>query len=292
MPKFSLAGLAVFIILVAVTIAIIAYVMANGSTPIGPSPEGGSGSAIIGEDDLTPVIDPVLVINAGTALQGVDSGSGRFTLNVITPTPQPTSTPQPTATPGAGGGFPFEVGRSSVSGGSAQLYKPGVKIHSVGNRTIVSGTIYYEPFFVFDTIGVTSFMFESTGGTGDATVCRTGIYEIDTDWQPTNLVVDAGTATMTAGGVKTITIASESLVAGRYAAVFGCNGTVDLRLWTGEFQSDISPTGTINSILAERSLASQAAQITGGFSDPGSDWTGTTYNNVGSYHYVMLGATP
>lgn len=294
MDRKQTASIALIVVLLACTIAIIAFVMSNGTTPIGPPtpvPGGGGLSSIIGEDDLTPV-STFTTLNAGTGLQGVGSGS-RFTLNVITPTPQPT------ATPGAGGGAAalpvgLPVPSGSTPADTIYIGVPGVGFTSTGGgEFMVANDVYYEPYNVSESITVNAlfFLVTSAGAAGNA--CRIGIYEADEDGQATNLVVDAGQVINDTTGWKSAII-SEVLTPGKYLNAIVCNSGPAL----GDHASHSYISGAVSSgttsstrfVRKMRDSAPTGDPYTNGFANPGdSPFDTIDLGTGGSFvHFIMM----
>src|SRR5687768_6714110 len=75
---------------------------------------------------------------------------------------------------------------------------PGTEFQSNGTQAVVADQVRYNGFIVDAPITLDRLVCEVTA-TGTATLLRLAIYNADTDWQPTTLVVDGGT--VTAAGV-------------------------------------------------------------------------------------------
>lgn len=291
MDRKRTASIALIVVLLACTIAIIAFVMGNGSTPIGPPtpvPGGGGLSSIIGEDDLTP-ISTFTTLNAGTGLQGVGSGS-RFTLNVITPTPQPT------ATPGAGGNSTLRNGLAIPSGSTpantAYIGVPGAIIYSGGAQFVVANDVYYEIWQTVEEIDVNQMSFEVTSAGNPGDECRIGIYEVDEEWQATDLMVDGGLVTVDTTGWKN-TAVSVTLPAGNYASTFICEtGPALYSHNTASYIQGAVNSGTTSAtrnVRARRDSAPTGDPFTNGFANPGdSPWDTQDLINIGSEGRFMI----
>lgn len=289
-PRRKIASATLFIILLAASIAIIAYVMANGSNPIGPAVPSGGGASIAGEDDTTPVLATIVAVNAGIGLQGINSGSGRFTLNVITPTPAFTATPQPTATPSAGGSVALRNGLAIPSGSTpantAYIGVPGAVIYSGGAQFVVANDLYYEIWQSVEEIEINQISFEVTSAGNPGDQCRIGIYAVDEEWQATDLEIDAGLVTVDTTGWKN-TAASVTLPAGNYASAFICeSGPALYSHNTASYIQGAVNSGTTSAtrnVRARRDSAPTGDPFTNGFANPGdSPWDTQDLINIGS----------
>lgn len=109
------------------------------------------------------------------------------------------------------------VGRALASGvtfGSV----PGAQGAAVGGAQVqTAGRLMYAPWLVKTDITLDRLAIEVTTAVA-ASNARLGIYNADTSWQPTTLVLDAGTVSCATTGIKTLTI-NQALPAGRYLAV-------------------------------------------------------------------------
>lgn len=129
--------------------------------------------------------------------------------------------------PPAGG--PPALGRL-VASGSTYLSIPGVTIVSATTQTFGANLDQFYPWYVPTDITIDQMVIEVTAsGAGTA---RLGIYNADVNWQPTSLVLDAGTVSVASTGVKTISV-SQALPAGRYLAVSNTNVAHTLRAYRG-----------------------------------------------------------
>lgn len=258
---------------------------------------GGSGSSIAGEEDLTPVVPTIVAINAGTGLLGVDSGSGRFTLNVITPTPQPTATAQPTATPQPGGsvalrnGMPIPDG--SDSSNTAYIGVPGVVFYSGGAQFVVANDLYYEPFQIVEEVTVNRISFEVTSAGNPGDTCRVGIYETDEFAQATDLMVDAGEVVVDSTGWKHAAVADIVLSPGQYAGTFVCeSGPALFSHNSATYLQGAVNSGTTSATRIVRTRRDSAPTGTphgSGFANPGdSPWDTQDLINIGGEGHFLL----
>lgn len=292
MKRNNISGIAVFIILVAATITIVAYTVANGSAPVGPpTPVPGSGgiASLIGENNLTPV-STFTTLNAGDGLTGTGSGS-RFTLNVITPTPQPTATP---------GGVVLNnqlpVPDGSTPSNTNYIGIPGVNFTQSGGAFLVANDIYLEMWQTFESITINRVSFEvtSAGNPGDA--CRIGLYEADINWQPGDLVADWGQIVNDSTGWKHATV-STVVTPGNYLTATLCNTGPALRGYTGKtyFSGlvDSTTTSSTRFVNTVRVSAPTAGQYAGGYVDPGDAWdTVDLAATINPGYWILLRWTP
>ena len=115
------------------------------------------------------------------------------------------------------------------------LSVPGVETSTVTAQGITADRLYYMPMCVTSTISLDQLVVEVTIAGAGGTVARLGIYNADTDWQPTSLVEDSGltaTVPLDAAAVTEISI-GQTLTAGRYLLAYVGNGGPALRIVKG-----------------------------------------------------------
>lgn len=170
----------------------------------------------------------------------------------------------------AGGGAHLSEGRISV-GGTDNYNLPGIGLFQSSTEAHSSNVLFFFPIVVSTTITLDRIASEVTGaGSGGATA-RLGIYEADIDWQPGDLVVDAGTIAIDTTGLKAITI-SEVLTEGRYLLAYVGDATATLREIRGTFLGHGINAGSASTIITGLRITGQGAEHTA-FSDPGVLWT-------------------
>jgi hypothetical protein len=172
--------------------------------------------------------------------------------------------------------------------GSTLTYNiPGVDSSSASTLALAQNIIRYMPIVVVTPITLDQLAIEVTSAGSAGTVARLGIYSANTDWQPTNLVVDAGTVAIDSLGVKTAAI-NTLLQPGRYLLALNCNGAPTLRTRVGGGRYGGFPaalgtafTGTL-----------QKASAFGVFGDPGVAWDATLTSSGIIYMVFCRIATP
>ena len=133
----------------------------------------------------------------------------------------------PLYTPPSSGAAPsvVDAGRARY-GGVTQFSIPGVRGHQISTWTSSANRAQYFPFLVPDDIVIDQLVAELTTGVAASTF-RMCIYNADTDWQPTSIVANTDTGTISAlvadQGVKANTITDTTLTAGRYQAWLGAS---------------------------------------------------------------------
>lgn len=144
-----------------------------------------------------------------------------------------------------------------------------------GNEVVAGGRIYYEPFQVTGaTITVTELATHvKTAATAGASA-RMGIYNADTAWQPTTLVLDAGAVAIDSVGIKSITALSQPLPPGRYVKAITKSANVGLAylqcgpliVATTDFQATITRLRVTSAYaaLASTGVAWDSVDSTGG----------------------------
>lgn len=186
----------------------------------------------------------------------------------------------------AGGGATLNPAPMTTLGSSAyawNLTMDTASLHSAAASTAAANRLYYEPFWCPGTCTVTGLAINvSTLSTGS---CRLGIATLGQDMQPTALVVDAGTVSVTSTGFKSITGLSAALTGGTwYAKVWICDGTPVIS------RAEATALGYPLSSNVLRSLwaASAASQFTA-LSNPPTAADGTDAgSHVGFFHHVFM----
>lgn len=169
----------------------------------------------------------------------------------------------------SGGGSAVAQGR--VKNGSTVYYQiPGAFPISVATLSCAQNIIRYAPMLVATPITLDQLACEVTTAGGAATTLRMGIYNADTDWQPTSLVVDAGTVAADSTGVKTASI-STTLAAGRYLLAMNTDAN-PVALRNIRHSGPIAPI--YNTIGASPlAIAWRVAQAYGSLPSTGVAWT-------------------
>lgn len=127
-------------------------------------------------------------------------------------------------------------GRAKV-GATPSLSVPGIDMIGVGTGTALTvNQVRYFPTVVVTAITLDQLVVEVATAGAAGKLVRLGIYNADSDWQPTSLVLDAGTVAVDSTGVKTISI-SQVLAPGRYLLALNSDGTPTLRLIRGGTRS-------------------------------------------------------
>lgn len=121
----------------------------------------------------------------------------------------------------------------AVAGGTTYLSLPGIEPNgAVSTATITADTLFYFPIVVTTPITVDLITIDITGAAAAGKIARLGIYNAGLDWQPTALLLDAGTVAADSTGQKSIVI-SQALPAGRYLLVENSDGAPTLRAVRG-----------------------------------------------------------
>lgn len=169
------------------------------------------------------------------------------------------------------------------AGGTTYLSMPGMKaVTQITTVTLSANVIRYEPRIVPTPITIDALVIEVTTANGATSTARLGIYNADGDWQPTTLVLDAGTVatdTTTGAGVRTLVLGAPlALAAGRYLLAINTDATPALRNLRGGFDFALT-TGANAQITAMTVSVAYAA-----FASPGAAWAATaaatSFNNT------------
>lgn len=131
-----------------------------------------------------------------------------------------------------GGSAPPSHSFGGLIGGTRQFAIPGVAFSGVVGSTTMWKTVYFfSDFVVTDEVDVDALSIEVLNTVASAE-CRLAIYEADTDWAPTSLVVETAVTACASPGVVTASVSTTTLTAGRYwlsAQAGGPNDGVTVR---------------------------------------------------------------
>lgn len=232
---------------------------------------GGSGQAIEGQNLLTPVVPTLAAINcANSSIVCANGGSGRLDLTVPTPTVVPTATPQPTPTPGAGGSVPIIPIAADASGTPVGWTAPPGNCFTSFNQGVLADTLYYNWYYTPTPYEIDQLRI-SVASASSSGVARIGIYASnDGDWQPDELLLDAGTVSTASTGIKTIDI-TDTVVDGAF--LIGIVADESLTYQTSRCFSISSPMYDFFNSVPFFAVSGQGGQISG-MSDPGAAWSG------------------
>ena len=159
---------------------------------------------------------------------------------------------------------------------------PGFIYGSTSTTNLNNNSMRYEPVIVDTPITLDQLAIEVTTLAASG-LARLGIFNSDLDWQPTTLVVDAGTVDCSTTGVKTASI-STTLAAGNYLFAVIANATIGVRAYLGAslnygFGTALGNTAVLPQWTATVSFAAFASNPT--------KWTGNGGDNVQSRHTVV-----
>lgn len=189
---------------------------------------------------------------------------------------------------GGGGASAPAEGRAKPSGGTADYSIPGVDIVSVSTAGGNINLIRYFPIYVASSISVDQIACEVTTNVASQT-CRLGLYQADTDWQPTTRLADSGALDCATTGIKTASLGL-TLAAGRYLMCINMSsGSLAFRVWRGGGRY----TGLI-STLGNTLVQAMYKNLTyAAFTDPGTAWdTLATSTTPLDYYCVLRVSTP
>jgi hypothetical protein len=123
--------------------------------------------------------------------------------------------------------FPF-VSVAQGRYGTSNFLIPGFVPNNSSTLALTANQVRYFPIIVSTAITLDRLACEVTATGAGGTTIRLGIYNADTDWAVTSLVVDGGTVAADSTGVKTVTI-NTTLAPGRYLLACNSDGTPTLR---------------------------------------------------------------
>ena len=144
---------------------------------------------------------------------------------------------------------------------------PGLRPTGTGTPAQSQDRLNYEPWFLESTATLDRIAVEVTTGGTAGKLLRMGIYNANTSWVPTTLIVDAGTVAVDATGIQAATI-NVTLPPGRYicAWVLPTGGTAPvLRQIIGTVNSFPTISGTAgNPFQTSQYLGSQGGLVAAG----------------------------
>jgi hypothetical protein len=175
------------------------------------------------------------------------------------------------------------VAEGRADDAATNLCVPGVELSTVATASTVANRLYYEPFLVTSPITIDQLSVEVTGAGAGSTTARIGIYNADTDWQPTSLVVDGGTVAVDSTGVKSASI-SQALLPGRYLFCVYSDGTPTLRIVRGGsrvagLDSAMGASPFTQSLYVSRSYSALPST--------GDVWSSRTQGSTPFQHFVV-----
>lgn len=209
----------------------------------------------------------VYVPASDTAIQTNQITSKRTVLNTI---------------PAVRGGVLAE-GRGRTSGGANNLSIPGFEAAAQSTTGVTNNRLIYESIVVPTTITIDQLVVEVTTLVASGSA-RLGIYNADINWQPTSLILDAGTVATDTTGIKSISI-SQVLAPGRYLfAVVTNSSTHQFRTARGGSRLfGYSPA--LGTTIFTGSV--QVAFTFGVLPDPGTAWDTINAANSGNSHMIF-----
>lgn len=180
--------------------------------------------------------------------------------------------------------LPIPQGRLKISG-TTHYSIPGVEASSAGTFAISANTIRYAPIYVTTPITIDQMAIEVTTGGAASTTARLGIYNADLDWQPTSLVVDAGTVAVDSTGVKIASV-NVTLPPGRYLLALNSDGAPTLRRVLGGAMF----LGYANTLGASPFIViPNTTQTYGVLPNPGTAISNiSSGSSASTHHYIFL----
>jgi hypothetical protein len=173
--------------------------------------------------------------------------------------------------------------------GATHIGLPGWVFNAViGTSARAKDFNRYTPFYVSTPVVVDQLVCEVVTGAGGSAVGRMGIYNADTSWQPTSLVVDSGTFSTVDAAVNAVNVTPVLLPPGRYltAENHDTGNTTFRELRGGVFigggQTDpaMGATPFIGFTVISRVFAA--------FSATGEVWTAHVVSGTGFWTQVLL----
>ncbi|RYX82063.1 hypothetical protein EON83_21385 [bacterium] len=186
------------------------------------------------------------------------------------------------ATGGSGGAI---VGRAKTNGGVILPGVPGFSPIGLGTNALNGSSLYYAPFIAQSSFSFDQFIVEvTTAGVSGANVA-VALYNADADLLPTSLYLDGGTVATDTVGVKTLSVSSGTVPAGRYHLALLPSVTATFRAFRGgQDLAGLNPslgTGYLVSFLT----ASRTASL--GFPST-AILPGPTYSNQNFSFFALM----
>ena len=170
-----------------------------------------------GADPLTSPDHALQHANVNDAVEAIETAIGTTAVPVLARLASPTFTGVPAAPTAAvatnttqlattafvianagGGGTPIPLGQRASS-----MSIPGVIISAdAAGQTVASLAVIYNPVVVTSSITITSLSVQCDGAGAAGSQARLSIYNANSSWVPTTLVLDAGTVVLTSTGAK------------------------------------------------------------------------------------------
>jgi hypothetical protein len=173
----------------------------------------------------------------------------------------------------------------SKQGATTHLALPGVSLSgTVTTLAISANTVRYFPVLVRSAITVDQIAVEVQTNSAANTTIRLGIFNADTDWQPSGLVVDGGTVAADSNGFKAASV-NTPLPVGRYLLALNSDAGPTLRSIRGgsQFVGFTSTLGASPYIFARTAVLAYGA-----FTGPGTAWSTAQPNSAPPDNVIFL----
>jgi hypothetical protein len=173
---------------------------------------------------------------------------------------------------------------AKTSGGASHYGLPNTLFNSQGTSTLAINTLRYIPLKVENGVTLSNLQFEVTTAPASNANVRIGIYNTDSEMQPTTLVADFGSFAVASGftGIVTQTI-SQALASGFYLITVNTDVAMTVRSLT-------SPTSVVLSTMGATALAQRfdVSSTFGALAGTGVKWTAPNASNGGTQHLVVF----
>ena len=161
---------------------------------------------------------------------------------------------------------------------------PGVETYTLVGAGIAANRLYHEPFYVTTPITIDQMVIDVTVAGAGGTRARLGVYTADKDWQPVNLVLDAGTVPVDAVALQTLAV-TQNFSTGRYLKVLVSDGAPALRHVTGGSRyMGFNPVLGANAYVTQLYRAFAYATLP----SPPSPWDTIVYASTGFLHKIFF----
>lgn len=159
----------------------------------------------------------------------------------------------------------------SIGSGGTGYILPGGDLNAVTTTTLLADRVNYEPWFITEPITISTLAIAVTTFAASS-VTRLAIYKADYKYQPTTLVVDAGTVSTGSNGEKTASITSRTLPPGRYVGALCSDGAPVLRAMRNGGIPCIYNTLGASPFSALMQESTTSGIPAGGFASTGVKW--------------------
>jgi hypothetical protein len=190
---------------------------------------------------------------------------------------------------------------TALNGGAASLPSPnlagdfgytvpGVSLTLGGSFAFAADRTLYYPIYTVADLEINRMALEVTSGGVAGCLLRAGIYEMTSEFQPGDLINDAGNIDSTVVAVHIINLVALTLPPGPHMLAFTTNETVTLRHDFGSYIYPLKHEGFgVSGFPATLFIAQDN---TAGLPDPGVNWDSGLTSTSGLRYPLYIGFVP